>query len=116
MVASLAAGAGAAAACAGASETDGFGAGAGGLGAACFGSGCFGATAVARATDGLAAGLLSAFGLAASGGALAVVSEPPRPTLRARLENQPSDSCAGCCVGAAAATRVAGAATTRSSS
>src|SRR6185369_5188441 len=106
----------------GASETDGFSAGAAGLAATCFGSGCFGAAgaaAVARAI-GAGAGLLSAFGLAAAGGALAVVSEPPRPTLRARLEKKPSDSCAGCCAGVAAATRVAGAeagaATTRCSS
>ena len=90
-----AAGAAAAAACAGASDTDGFSAGAGaGLGAG-FGSACFGAAARARTTAG-GESLLSDFGFAAGagGGALAVVSLPPRPTLRARLENQPSD-CAG---------------------
>ncbi len=110
MVASLAAGAGAAAATdAGVSATDGLSAGAAGLAAACFGSTCFGAAARERATDG-GESLLSDFGFAAAaGGALAVVSEPPMPTLRARLENQPSDCCAGCCVGVAAATRVAGA-------
>lgn len=89
--------------------TVGFSAG-GGFGSACFGSARLGAAAVAREIDG-GAGLLAALGLA-GGGALAVVSEPPSPTLRARLEKKLSERCSGSrWAGVAEATRVAGAET-----
>ena len=90
------------------SETDGF---SGGCAAACLVSAAFGAAATALGADASGRGgsfrLASmTFGFAGIGCALAVVSaEPPRPTLRARLLKNPSD----CAIGAADATRVAGA-------
>ena len=93
--------AGVAAAVAEASVTEGFG---GGLAAACLVStGLASGFGAARTTDGC--GLASAtFGLG-GGGALAGVASavPPMPTLRARLEKNPSDFSPG----AAEATRVA---------
>ena len=93
---------------AGESEAAGFG----GWAAACLVSAAFGAAATAFGADvskrGGSLRLASiTFGFPAGiGCALAVVSaEPPRPTLRARLLKNPSD----CAVGAADATRVAGA-------
>ena len=83
----------------------------GGCAAACLVSAAFGAAATALGADASGRGgsfrLASmTFGFAGIGCALAVVSaEPPRPTLRARLLNNPS---AGA-IGAADATRVAGA-------
>src|SRR5258705_13795988 len=87
--ANAAAGAGAAAAV-DVSVTEGFSAG---LAAACLGSAGFGADAVARASDGAGSLRLASitFGFAGGGGALAGGSEPPRPTLRAGLEKNPSD-------------------------
>src|SRR6476646_5165658 len=98
--------AGAAAACE--SEIDGFSAG---CAAACLVSVAFGAAAVAFGAVASERGgsfrLASmTFGFAGIGCALSVVpAPPPRPTLRARLVKNPSD----CAVGAADATRVAGA-------
>ena len=103
---SFAGAAGAAAACE--SEIDGF---SGGWAAACLVSVGFGAAAAAFGADASKRGgslrLASmTFGFAGIGCALAVVSAgPPRPTRRARLLKNPSD----CAVGAADATRVAGA-------
>src|SRR5215212_10202343 len=93
-----------AAAVAGASVTEGFNAG---LAAACLVSAAFGVAAGARASDGAGSLRLASITLGfAGGGALGAASEPPMPTLRARLEKNPSD-CAGCCAGGvAAATRV----------
>ena len=95
--------AGAAAACA----SDGF---SGGWAAACLVSagadvGALGADASGRG-DGLRlASMIFGFAGMAGGGALAVVSAVPRPTLRARLLKNPSD----CAFGAMDATRVVGA-------
>src|SRR5690349_2778054 len=99
---SLAGAAGAAAAAvAGASETDGFSAGlAAGLASACL---------VSAGLNAFGSGLASAFGLLAGAAeAEAVVSALalPKPTLWARLANQPSDC--WLCAGAAEATRVGG--------
>ena len=102
---SFAAGAAAAAV----SESDGFSGGRGAA-AACLGSAALGTAAMAfgsAASERVGSLRLASitFGFAGAG-ALAVVSlDPPNPTLRARLEKKPSD----CAVGAADATRVAGA-------
>ena len=104
-------GAGADAAAAGVSEGDGF---SGGRAAAtCFVSDAAGVdalgsalgAAVSRRCGGGFRLVSMTFGFAGMGGcAVAVVSAPPRPTLRARLLKKPSD----CAFGTADATRVAG--------
>ena len=101
---------GAGAAAAGVSEGDGF---SGGRAAAiCFVSDAAGVDALGSAlgagVSGRGGGFRLAsmtFGFTGMGCAVAVVSAPPRPTLRARLLKKLSD----CAFGAADATRVAGA-------
>src|SRR6266700_5749201 len=97
---------GAGAAAAGVSEGDGF---SGGRAAAiCFVSDAAGVDALGAGVSGRGGGFRLAsmiFGFAGTGCAVAVVSAPPRPTLRARLLKKPSD----CAFGTADATRVAGA-------
>src|SRR5690242_637122 len=93
---SLAGAAGGAAAVAGASETDGFSAGrAAGLASACL---------VSAGLNAFGSGLDSAFGLAGAVDAVVSAAALPKPTLWARLANQPSDCLLS--VGAADATRV----------
>src|ERR1700676_3188547 len=93
----------------GVSRSDGF---KGGFAAACLVSADLAAAAAAAfgvAPSACGAGSVRlasiTFGFAGAGCVVAVVSAaaPPRPTLRARLEKNPSD-----CAGAADATRVAG--------
>ena len=110
---SLGAGAAAAAGAAGVSEGDGF---SGGRAAAtCFVSDAAGVDALGSALGSALGADVSgrgggfrlasiAFGFAGIGCVVAVVSAPPRPTLRARLLKKPSD----CAFGTADATRVAG--------
>src|SRR6267142_996584 len=97
-------GAGAAAAGVRVSEGDGF---SGGRAATtCFVSDATGVDALGAGVSGRGGGFRLAsmsFGFAGTGCAVAVVSAPPRPTLRARLLKKPSD----CAFGTADATRVA---------
>src|SRR6185437_9499457 len=87
--------AGAAAWAGGLSVTEGFSAG--------FFAACFVSPDLGSGLDFAAARRIGLAGAAGGGGALAVVSAPPRPTLRARLEKKPSEE-----PGAAEATWVDG--------